>query len=682
MRSIIKELFDDGFIETIGEGKYRLAKSLRVTYEGTVDMTSSGALYVKVEGMEKDIYVNQRRTNHALNGDYVRVAITRKGLGAKGNPEGAVVEVLRRSERNYVGVVDASENFAFVKVDSRKMPYDIFIPNRDLKGAQSGKKVVVKVTAWPETMKNPQGEIVDILGDQGDNDTEMHAILAEFDLPYVYPQKVTDEAEKIDAGITEAEIAMRRDMRDVPTLTIDPIDAKDFDDALSLKVLPDGNFEVGVHIADVTYCVKPGGIIDVEAQERATSVYLVDRTIPMLPERLSNFICSLRPGEDKLCFSVVLTISPAAKVLNRWFGRTVINSDRRFNYQQAQEIIEGKEDEMSSEIIILNDLAQKLRKDRFKNGSIAFERDEVRFDLDEKGKPVDVHLKEMKESNQLIEEYMLLANRSVAEFIGRKGGGESGKGGGESKTFVYRIHDRPDPEKINQLRNFVHKFGYVMTAMEGKGLAQDINRLMKDIHGTSQEHFISTLAIRSMSKAEYSTTNIGHYGLAFRYYTHFTAPIRRYPDMMVHRLLAHYLAGGKSENKDFYDELCKHSSEMEVRAADAERASVKYKMVEFMLDKIDQEFDGHISGITERGIYVELDSMIEGMVAIRDMTDDYYVFDPETYAVTGQRHKRTFTLGDQVRIRVTRADLGRKQLDFDLVASYDFDTREETLYYM
>ena len=566
--------------------------------------------------------------------------------------------------------------FAFVRVDSRKMATDIFVPARALHGAKGGEKVLVKITGWPDTMRSPEGEVVDVFGAPGDNNAEMHAILAEFDLPYGYPEEVEKEAEKIPETITDKEIAARRDMRGVATFTIDPADAKDFDDALSIRRLENGNYEVGVHIADVTHYVHPGDLVDTEGQNRATSVYLVDRTIPMLPERLSNGLCSLRPHEEKLCFSAVFELDEQAQVLGEWFGRTVIYSDRRFTYQEAQEVIETGRGDFADEILKLNGLAQTLRKERFRNGSISFEREEAKFDLDENGKPLRVYFKEMKESNQLIEEFMLLANRRVAEFVGRKRKGAQNA----ERTFVYRVHDKPNSDKMAQFRSFVLRFGYQMKAEGNKAVAKEINRLMKKIHGKKEENIISTLAIRSMAKATYTTDNIGHYGLAFDYYTHFTSPIRRYPDMMVHRLLAHYLAGGKSEDKEYYERLCEHCSAMEVRAADAERASIKYKMVEFMLDKLNEEFDGHISGITEWGIYVELeDTKIEGMVALRDMTDDFYLFDEENYSVKGREHGRTFTLGDEVRIRVVRADLQRKQLDFDLVASYDFDTKEATL---
>lgn len=676
VRAIVRSLYESGTIELVAEGKYRLSRASRPTLEGKVDMTASGDMYVTVEGLDQDIYVNARHGNHAMHGDRVRVAITRKRKGSMSHPEGEIVEIVERSPQRYVGILELSQNYAFVKVDNRKIGTDIFVPLRNLNGAKDGQKVLVKITDWPEAMKNPQGEIVDVLGTPGDNNTEMHAILAEYDLPYNYPEAIEKEANKIPDRIPEEEIASRRDFRAITTFTIDPDDAKDFDDALSIRRLDNGLFEVGVHIADVTYYVHPGDMIDTEGQNRATSVYLVDRTIPMLPERLSNELCSLRPHEDKLCFSAVFELNEAAEIQTEWFGRTIINSDRRFTYKEAQEVIENGQGDLAEEISILNALAQKLRAARFRNGSISFEREEVKFDLDETGKPLGVHFKEMKESNQLIEEFMLLANRKVAEFIGRKRKGTSNS----ERTFVYRIHDKPNAEKLDSLRSFVTRFGYHMKPeATGKTLARDINKLMKNIRGKQEENLISTLAIRTMAKAAYSTTNIGHYGLAFDYYTHFTSPIRRYPDMMVHRLLAHYMAGGKSEDKEYYEELCEHSSAMELRASEAERASIKYKMVEFMIDKLGREFDGHISGCTEWGIYVELDDThIEGMVSVRDMTDDYYYFDDSRYAVVGRTSGRAFTLGDEVRIRVVRADLARKQLDFELVATYDFQTHKAT----
>ena len=670
---ILGRLFEQGVVEECSREKYRLTQKHLPHYEGVADMTSSGAVYVRVEGLEKDIFVNQRATANALDGDRVEVVVTHRGRD--GRMEGEVTRIVERNRRTYVGVAEVGAHQIFVKADSRRMPMDIYLSKRTCPEVRDGEKVVVRIVDWQPGSKSPAGELVERLGMAGNNDTEMHAILAEYELPYRFEPEVEQAAAAIDARITAKEIASRRDFRDTTTFTVDPADAKDFDDALSVRKVSDGVWEVGVHIADVTHYVRPHSTIDDEAVERGTSVYLVDRTVPMLPERLSNELCSLRPNETSLCFSAVFTLNENLEILDEWFGRTVIHSDRRFTYAEAQEVIETGRGDFAEEILTLNRLAQELRRQRFRNGAISFDREEVKFRLDENGKPLGVYFKEQKESNQMIEEFMLLANRRVAEFVGRKRKGAQNA----ERTFVYRVHDKPNSDKMAQFRNFVLRFGYQMKAEGNKAVAKEINRLMKKIHGKKEENIISTLAIRSMAKATYTTDNIGHYGLAFDYYTHFTSPIRRYPDMMVHRLLAHYLAGGKSEDKEYYERLCEHCSAMEVRAADAERASIKYKMVEFMLDKLNEEFDGHISGITEWGIYVELeDTKIEGMVALRDMTDDFYLFDEENYSVKGREHGRTFTLGDEVRIRVVRADLQRKQLDFDLVASYDFDTKEAT----
>ncbi|MEG2479816.1 MAG: ribonuclease R, partial [Mucinivorans sp.] len=586
-----------------------------------------------------------------------------------------VLQILEQKKRTFVGRIEVSEKFAFVIVDSRRVPCDIFVPMRATGGAQNGQKVIVKVTEWPETSKNPLGEVIDVLGNVGDNNTEMHAILAEYDLPYSFPEELEEQAAKIKDKILKSEIKRRRDMRGVTTFTIDPADAKDFDDALSLRKLDNGNWEVGVHIADVTHYVQPGDAIDKEAIERATSVYLVDRTIPMLPEKLSNFLCSLRPNEEKLCFSAIFELDDQAKMVDEWFGRTVICSDRRYAYEDAQKIIEADQgsDEIEQATLTLHKLAQQLRADRFAHGSIGFERDEAKFILDETGKPTGVYFKEQKESNQLIEEFMLLANRKVAEFVGKK------KAGQKAKTFIYRVHDTPNEEKFEKFKGFISRFGFFIKAERGKAVAKELTKVLQKVKGTPEENLISTLAIRSMAKATYTTENIGHYGLAFDYYTHFTSPIRRYPDMMVHRLLQQYLDGGKSAPRDEYEQLCEHSSAMEIRAAEAERASIKYKMVEYMIDRVGSEFDGVISGVTEWGIYVELeDTKIEGMVALRDMADDFYSFDGETYAAVGQKSGRRFTLGDVVRIRIKRADLQRKQLDFEMMGMIDFRTRAFT----
>lgn len=673
---VLDELFAENVIEPSDEkkGGYRLTRTNRKMVTGKIDMTSSGMSYVVVDDAPagtKDIIVESRNSMHAMHGDRVRVTVI--GHRRDGRQEGEVLEIIDQGRRRFVGRVQLSERFAFVVVDSRFMPLDIFVPFDNLGGAADGQKVVVDVVDWPMTSKNPTGKIIDVLGNSGDNNTEMHAILAEFNLPYQFPGHLEEKAAKISDKITKAEIKKRRDMRGVPTFTIDPADAKDFDDALSLQKLPSGNWEVGVHIADVTHYVTPGDDIDKEAVERATSVYLVDRTVPMLPEKLSNYLCSLRPNEEKLCFSAVFEMNAEGEIVNEWFGRTVIYSDYRFAYEDAQKIIEGGDGAMKEEILEMDRLAKILRAARFKHGSIGFERDEAKFVLDEKGKPLSVYFKEMKDSNQLIEEFMLLANRRVAEFVGRK------RAGHKERTMVYRIHDTPNEEKFEKFKGFITRFGYHIKAERGKAVAKELTKVLHEVKGTPEENLVSTLAIRSMAKATYSTTNIGHYGLAFDFYTHFTSPIRRYPDMMVHRLLQHYLDGGKSADKDFYEQLCEHASAQEVKASEAERASIKYKMVEFMQDKLGTQWDGVISGVTDWGIYVELEAnKIEGMVALRDMSDDFYAFDNESYSVIGHRSGRRFTLGDVVRISIKRADLARKQLDFEMIGMVDFHSREVT----
>ena len=627
---------------------------------GKVDMTQSGSAFVVSPDSEEDIFVAPNNMNQALHGDTVRVFVfPYKG---RKRPEGEIVEIVEAGKRTYVGTVEMSPNYVFVIPDGKQMPFDIFVPMRHVGDAKDGDKVIVQVTEMPKTGKNPVGVIVEVLGRPGDNDVEMHAILADYGLPSKFAEEVERAAEKIPDDITSEEVARRRDMRRITTFTIDPADAKDFDDALSFQKLDNGNIEVGVHIADVSHYVKPGSILDKEAVDRATSVYLVDRTVPMLPERLSNNLCSLRPNEDKLTYSAVFEMTSDAKVVSVWIGRTVTHSDRRFTYEEAQLVIETGEGDFKEEILTLHNLAQQLRAERFRRGAIAFDREEAKFELDEKGKPIRVYFKVQKESNQLIEEFMLLANKKVAEHIGKH------KVKGNAKTFVYRIHDVPNPDKYDSFRKFIVKFGYYLQATTSKSISKELNQLLAEVKGKTEENLIETLAVRSMAKAKYSTDNIGHYGLQFDYYTHFTSPIRRYPDVMVHRLLSMYDHGAASQSKEEYEELCVHSSEREILAADAERSSIKYKMVEFMLDKIGMEFDGIVSGVTEWGIYVEVnDNKVEGMVSTRDLTDDFYVYDEESYSLIGRSTGRSFTLGDDVRIRVLRANLARKQLDYELI---------------
>lgn len=663
-KAIVYQMVEEGVVEATAASTFRLSTRAMPTVEGVVQMLTSGSLYVVVEGADKDIFVDRRNASRALDGDRVRVAITRRR--ASGDPEGQVVEVLQRADRNFVGTIEKTRSHAFVRVASKDMPVDIFI-DKGVDKLTDGDKVVVRIVGWEPESKCPTGRVVSILGKEGDNTAEMHAILAEYNLPYEFPREVEAEANQISDKITAKDYAERRDCREVTTFTIDPADAKDFDDAVSLRQKENGNWEVGVHIADVTHYVQEGSIVEQEARERATSIYLVDRTIPMLPERLSNELCSLRPHEEKLCFSAIFEMDSEANIVGEWFGRTVILSDRRFTYEEAQAIIEGGEGDFRQEILTLNGLAQKLRARRFAEGSIAFEREEAKFKLDESGKPLGVYFKVQKESNQLIEEFMLLANRSVSSFIGTKKNKQ-----GKAKTFVYRVHDKPDSDKLERFANFILKFGYYFDARKGREVARQMNSLMGQIKGKSEENVVSILAVRTMQKAYYSTENIGHYGLAFPYYSHFTSPIRRYPDMMLHRLLAHYLEGGNSVDSQTVEELCEHSSDMEARAAEAERASIKYKMVEFMKERVGEEFDGSISGVTEWGLYVELaETHIEGMVALRDLADEFYVFDEEEYAAVGTRSGRKFVLGDRVRIRVKGADLRLKQLDFEMVGSYD-----------
>ena len=658
---ILDDMVFDGYLVEPEFRRYRLANNVS-TLVGTFSRNKDGYNEFYPEDGSDPVLISERNSAHALTDDIVRVALfaRRRGRGR----EGEVLEIIKRTHDTFVGELHVEKHYAFLITESRIMPNDIFIPKDLLKGGKNGEKAVVKLLEWPLDSKNPVGKVLDILGKSGDNDTEMNAILAEYGLPYNYPIAVEQAAAQLPSDITAEEIASRRDFRDTTTFTIDPVDAKDFDDALSIRSAGEGLWEIGVHIADVSHYVTEGSIIDKEAFKRATSIYLVDRTIPMLPEHLCNFLCSLRPNEEKLTYSVVFTMNEKAEVKKYEITRGVIKSDRRFSYEEAQEIIEKGEGEYSEEIKTLNMLAQKMRAKRFQSGAIDFQQAQVHFRLDEKGKPLSVYFSESNESHQLIEEFMLLANRTVAERIGRKTPGNT------PKTFVYRIHDQPNPEKLSMLSKFVTKLGYKMKSTQGRSTsANALNSLLKEVHGSKEQNVIEQISLRTMQKARYSTGNIGHYGLAFKYYTHFTSPIRRYPDLLVHRLLTRYLTqGARTVSQSKYEDLCEHCSAQEQVAANAERASIKYKQVEFMSEHIGEEFDAVISGVTEWGFYAEInDNKCEGMIPMRTLEDDYYEFDDANYCIIGRRHKRKFTIGDAVRIRIVRANLDRKQLDFELV---------------
>ena len=713
-----------------GRGKGRKEKKVFPQVVGKVQMTREGFAFIIVEGDEDDVFVKASKTRGALNGDMVRVSVTREKTERQ-RREGEVVEILERSPRPFIGILHVVGDQAWVLMQSRFMPYDISIPftvsdakryrRHNVKGqsaaepkdetgylkplseevyaihnvyemtedgqgrrelrARSGMKVAAVVDGWERHEATPHGHIVDVLGEPGENDTEMHAILAEFALPYRFEPEVANAADSIPDQITAEDIAQRRDFRNILTFTIDPTDAKDFDDALSFRVLENGNYEVGVHIADVTHYVRPGSVVDEEARSRGTSVYLVDRTVPMLPEKLSNKLCSLRPNEEKLTFSAVFEMTPLGRIAGQWFGKTVINSDYRFDYDGAQRVIEagpageheGVPEEVKNAVLVLHGLASRLRKKRFASGAISFERPEMKVVVDEKGRPVDVYQKISKEANWLIEEFMLLANRTVAEFVatGCKGVGETQAKGGRkpAKTFVYRVHDEPNQEKVDNLRNFIGNFGYKMgPTTNGREISRELNSLFAAAKDTPEYNAIELLSLRTMAKARYDTENLGHYGLAFKYYTHFTSPIRRYPDMLVHRLLASYLEGGESARKETYDKLCKYASEREVVAAEAERSSIKYKLVEFMQDKVGYVFGGNVSGLTEWGMYVEIaPTKIEGMVPLRDIKSDFFEFDADHYRLVGKRSGVVYNLGDPVRIRVKKTNLEQKLLDYELI---------------
>ena len=662
---ILQELKSEKLIREPERGRYRLSYETGCV-TGKVDMTAHGYAYIVSPDSEDDVFVSQKHLREALHGDTVKVHLFARRQGSK--LEGQVIEVVERARTSFVGTIGVTESFAFMMPDSRLMPYDLFIPQDKQNGAKDGQKVVARIVEWPHRAKNPIGEVLQVLGYPGENETEMHSILAEYDLPYRFEPEVEAAAEAIPVTIPEDEIRRRRDFRGIPTLTIDPADAKDYDDALSLRMLKNGNWEVGVHIADVTHYIRPGSVLDCEAVNRATSIYLVDRVVPMLPEKLSNKLCSLRADEDKLCFSAVFEITADAEVLRQWFGPTVIRSVNRLSYEEAQTIIDTGKGKMNHEIATLHRLAQSLREQRFKKGSISFERAEPKFDLDENGKPLGVYFTENTTSHQLIEEFMLLANRKVAEFCSGIMQTESPPRNGKGKACVYRVHDKPNPEKLEKFSSFVTRFGYSIKTSSDRAVALSLNSLLGKVKGKKEENMVTTLALRSMAKADYSTDNIGHYGLGFKYYTHFTSPIRRYPDMIVHRLLRYYLdEAGVKPDKNELEALCRQSSNMERRSVEAERASIKYKQVEFMSDKVGECFDGVISGVTEWGIYVELnDNKCEGMIHIRELNDDFYIFEEENYCIKGKRRGRIFQLGEPLRIKVWRANLLKKQLDFRL----------------
>ena len=673
----LHQLKSKGKIEEVDRGKYKIIKAIDY-YTGTIDISSRGTGYVITKELQEDIMIPKRCVGQALHGDEVEVYVYHRRRGQQ--PEGEITKVIKRNKTEFVGEIQVHEKFAFVKVTDPKVQTDFFIPGRKINGAKDGQVVLVEFVEWNDKQDSPNGRVKEILGDPGEHDTEIHAILAQYGLPNEFPARVEEFTENLDKSISNKEIGKRRDMRDTLTYTIDPADAKDFDDALSFKKLENGRYEIGIHIADVSHYVEPDTPLDEEAYERATSVYLVDRVVPMLPEVLSNGVCSLNPHEDKLCFSAVFIMDDNCKVHKEWFGRTVIHSDQRFAYEEAQHIIETREGIIPEEISLsrkrttinpeiveatlkLHELAKKMRSQRMRDGALSFDKTEVKFNLNENSEPTGVYFKTSKDANKLIEEFMLLANRKVAAFIGKQS---------PKKTFVYRIHDEPNDEKLGALAKVVTKFGHRLDLRDRKTVTKSLNKLLKDVQGNKEQNMVDTLAIRTMSKAEYSTQNIGHYGLAFDYYSHFTSPIRRYPDVMVHRLLQHYLDGGKSRSEEEYEEKCQHSTNMEILATKAERDSIKYMQIKFMKDHADEEFLGVISGVTDWGIYVEIISnKCEGMVRLGDLDDDSYEYVEEEFAVVGRRTKNTYTLGDEVYVKVKNADLVKKHLDFWMVGKPD-----------
>ncbi|MBD0823315.1 ribonuclease R [Aestuariibaculum marinum] len=677
---IIKKLRDlqgKNEIEEVDRGKFKAVINTEY-HTGILDLSGKGTGYVICDDFDDDVFIASNNINKALNGDQVEFYVYKRRK--RGKMEGEIVNIIKREKNEYVGVIQLHEKYAFVIADSNKMYKDIFIPINKVNKAEDGDKVLVRLEDWPEKADSPYGKVIEVLGKPGEHNTEIHAILAEYGLPFEFPYEVEKYANNLDTSITAEEIAKRRDMRNDLTFTIDPKDAKDFDDALSFTVLKNGLYEIGIHIADVSHYVKEGTVLDDEAYERATSVYLVDRVVPMLPEVLSNNACSLRPHEEKYTFSAVFQMNDKCEIKNEWFGRTVTYSDARFTYEEAQSIIESKTNDIPQEVSLtgeayqadqkiadailkMDELAKKMRNKRMKSGAISFDKVEVKFNLDENANPIGVFFKTSKDANKLIEEFMLLANRKVSEFIGKQS---------PKKTFVYRVHDEPDVSKLANLQGIVSKFGYKLNFKDRKTTSASLNNLLTEVVGKKEQNLVDTLAIRSMSKAEYTTHNIGHYGLAFDYYSHFTSPIRRYPDVMAHRLLQHYLDGGKSANEEAYEDKCKHSSDMENLATKAERDSIKYMQIRFMEDHKDEQFVGVISGVTDWGIYVEIiDNKCEGMVSVRDMNDDHYAFDQDLYAMIGRSTKNMYQLGDEVVVKVKNTDLVKKHLDFNLIGKYE-----------